>query len=83
MLSFLSGLFSGIFGFFTSFLPDSPFATWATGATSINLGVAYLNWFIPVGDLVVIFTAYVALLAVWFAVKFIMSKTQDIVFRQV
>lgn len=82
MLDFLAQLFGGIFGFLADHLPNSPVQQWisdfATGGNELHMGLGYLNWLVPVGDLIGILTAYVALLAIWIAVRAILGKTEGI-----
>lgn len=82
MLDFLGQLFSSIFGFLADHLPDSPVQQWiagfATGGDELHMGLGYLNWVCPVGDLIGILTAYIALLAIWIAVRAILGKTEGI-----
>ena len=78
MLDFLATLFGGIFGFLNDHLPNSPFQQWVSGASVLHDGLGYLNFFVPVGDLIGIFLAYVALLAIWIAVRAILGKTEGI-----
>ena len=82
MLSFLSTLLSGILGFLNSVLPDSPFADVLQGAQDLQTGLAWLNWLVPIGDLLGIFVAYLAVLLLWAAADYVLSKANGVVFSQ-
>ena len=83
MLSWLASLLSGILGFFNDVLPDSPFTDVLQGSNDLQTGLAWLNWLIPVGDMLGIFLAYLAVLLVWAAVDFALSKAEGSVFSLV
>lgn len=83
MLSWISSLLSGILGFFNSVLPDSPFADVLQGSEDLQTGLAWLNWLMPIGDMLGIFLAYLAVLLVWAAVDFALSKAEGSVFSLV
>ena len=83
MLSWLSTLLSGILGFFNDVLPDSPFQDVLQGAEDLQMGLAWLNWLIPVGDMLGIFLAYLAVLLIWAAVDFAFSKGEKGVFSMI
>lgn len=79
-MDLLANLVMGVLGFFNTVLPDDPFAAWIAGAESLSLGMGYLNWFVPIGDLLAIFAAYLALLLVWAAVDFAFRAAGKTVF---
>lgn len=74
MISAIIGFVSGIVGWLASVLPDSPFAGLFTGNQSILTGLGWLNWLLPVGDLLAIFGLFLAVLLIWAAVDFAISK---------
>lgn len=59
MIDYVSGLLSGFVGFFVSFLPVSPFAGIELEET-FSTGLGWLNWLVPFGDIVNLFTAWCA-----------------------
>lgn len=83
MLSFLSSLLSGILGFLNNVLPDSPFANVLQGAEDLQLGLAWLNWLIPVGSILNIFLAYLVVLLLWAAADYVLAKANGVVFSQI
>ena len=78
MLSFLSTLISGILGFLNNFLPDSPFRDFLTSTESLQLGLGWLNWFVPIGQMLTFFVLYLGLLVVWVGVRIAIGKTTKI-----
>lgn len=74
MLDFLVSLLTGLAGFLNSVLPNSPFTGFVQAGQSLQLGLGWLNWFFPVGDCLLLFGAYLALLLVWASVDFALSK---------
>ena len=79
MLSFLTGLISGICTFLNNVLPDSPFQGVVEGAQGMQLGLGWLNWFVPVGDLILIFGGWLAVLLIWAAVDFALTKGEGVI----
>ena len=79
MLNFLVGLLKGLASFLNSVLPDSPFSDFVTSVDALQLGLGWLNWFFPVGDCLLLFAAWLALLLVWAAVDFALSKASKTV----
>lgn len=71
MLSFLSGLLHGIVTFLTSFLPDSPLRAFGDVLEGAELGLGWLNWFVPVGAMLTVFLAWLAALLVWAGVQLV------------
>ena len=79
MLSFLTSLISGICGFLNTVLPDSPFQGVIDAAQGMQTGLAWLNWFCPIGDLMLIFGGWLAVLLVWAAVDFALTKGEGVI----
>ena len=69
MLSFLTGLITGLCNFLAGVLPDSPFRDLATQGAALQQGLAWLNWFVPIGSFGAIFAAYLAAMLVWVSVQ--------------
>lgn len=78
LISFISGLINGILGFLGSFLPDSPIQDWIAGTESLQTALGWLNWVVPVQELIVIFLAWIALLVAWCGVRLALGKTVGI-----
>lgn len=61
MLQMLLQLINTIFGFFNSLLPTSPFGDYIQGSEQIILGISWLNWVLPIGEML-------ALMVIWLGV---------------
>lgn len=68
MISAIVGFITGILGFLNSILPNSPFTDLLVGTQGLATALGWLNWIVPVGDLMAIFAAYLAVLLIWAAV---------------
>lgn len=68
MLKFLTDFLGGIFGWLANVLPNSPIQDVVNGFQTTGKGIAWLNWFVPVGDFLLILGAFLAVLLVWAAV---------------
>lgn len=79
MLSFLAGLVNGFLQVLTTFLPDSPFQGWIQSSDAVVTGLGWLNWFFPLGDCIVIFGAYLALLLGFVGLRLALGKSFDLV----
>lgn len=69
MISWLVDFITGILGFLSSVLPDSPFQDVLEGLDGVALGLGWLNWFVPIGSLAAVFAAYLAVLLIWVSVQ--------------
>lgn len=74
MLSFLSGLLHGVIGFLCEFLPDSPLRAFGDVLEGASLGLGWLNWVIPIGAMLAVFTAWLAALVAWYGVRLVLAK---------
>lgn len=81
MIQFLSFIFSGLFGFMSDVLPDSPFYDMFSVSLDLVKGIGYLNWFFPVGEALVLFTAYIALLCAIVSARMLWRRSSGIVGR--
>ena len=61
MLAAILGLFQGIAGWLTQILPESPFTNMAI-PEGMQQGLGWLNWFLPLGDMLALMGAACALL---------------------
>lgn len=61
-----------------SLLPESPIQENVTKLEGIEQVFKYLNWFVPVGEMVKIMTAVCAATMVWYAVRWIMRFSRYI-----
>lgn len=74
MVSALFGFLTGFVGWLVSHLPLSPFRTLVLGWDGIGGYaasdlLAWVNWFVPFGDMLVLFQAWLAAALVFVAVK--------------
>lgn len=69
MLSFLVGLLHGIFDVLNSLLPSSPFASLAGSLEGASMGLGWLNWFVPVGDMLTLFGLWLVALLGWYVAR--------------
>lgn len=74
MLDFVAGLVGGLVRLLSSVLPDSPFASFADSIDTLRTGLGWLNFFVPVGDMMLIFGAWLAALLVWAAMHFVLTR---------
>lgn len=79
MVSFINTLLTGICSFLASVLPDSPFSTFLQPLQAVGKGLAWLNWFFPVGDCLTIFAAWLVLLLLWAAADFSFRNIFDVI----
>lgn len=69
MLQFLTGILSSVFGFLDGILPGSPFAEFFTVTSDMNLGIGWLNWFVPITSMAGVLTAWIAAAVVTTAIR--------------
>lgn len=78
MLSFLVSLLHGVFSFLAGFLPDSPLAGVVDTLDGADVGLGWLNWFVPVGDMLALLGLWLAALLVWVAVTSGLRTVRDV-----
>lgn len=78
MLSFLADFVTGLLWLLDRFLPNSPFRDFITSMDSLTLGLSWLNWFVPIGQMLTFFALYLGLLVVWVGVRIAIGKTTQI-----
>lgn len=64
-------LFTALLAVIMSFLPRSPFAAFIVALDSIPY-LSYLNWFIPVSEIISVLQAWIAIVAVYYVYSAIM-----------
>lgn len=79
MIAFLSGLLHTIFGFLTSFLPDSPFQDMYEATEAMSMGLGWLNWAFPVNECLGVFLAWLALMVIVVGARIIYLKAYNAV----
>lgn len=70
-LSVITGLFNKIYQSIINFLPGSPFQALIPAFSLPYL--SYLNWFLPITEMLAVFEAYLAVLAVLYLYKALMK----------
>lgn len=78
MLSAIAGLLSTVFGWLGSLLPTSPLRDYAVAADNLRLGLAWLNWLLPISEMLVMLALWVAALAAFTAVKIALGVTSSV-----
>ena len=69
MLSALSGLLGMVFGWLGALFPASPFASAVQVTENMRLGLSWLNWVVPVGEMLAIMGLWIAAMFAVTAVK--------------
>lgn len=75
MLQALFGFVSTIFGWLSNLLPDSPFANFAHVTDQMSLGLSWLNWLIPMNEMLAILAIWITACAAITAVRFALDIT--------
>ena len=78
MLSAIAGLLSTVFGWVGGLLPDSPFTQYAVAADSLQLGLAWFNWFVPISEMLVMLGLWIAAMLAVTAVKVALRMTSSV-----
>ena len=78
MLGGLAGIFSTIFGWLADVLPDSPFADLAVITADLHLGIAWLNWFLPISEMLDMLIVWIGLCLAVTVVQFVLNATADV-----
>lgn len=78
MLALLAGLLGKLCSWLADVLPESPFSS-ALGSIpeSASVGVAWLNTFVPVSQIVALVTAWAAALVAVVVIRFVKKFTID------
>lgn len=78
MLSGFLGLLGTVFGWIGGLLPDSPLSGYVTVTDGMRLGLAWLNWFLPISDMLVALGLWIAAMALFTAVKVAFGMTANV-----
>lgn len=70
-MDMLSGLWGKFSGFLKGVLPLSPFRQFLNSFADIPF-LGYLNWFIPVRDILIVFSAWLSAVALYYFYSIIM-----------
>lgn len=73
MIGFLVDVFSNLVRFLTGALPRSPFSDLALGEDVHDM-LGWLNWIVPVGDMLVLFNAVLVVYLVARAAVFLVNR---------
>lgn len=68
MIDVVLELLNGVLGFLNGVLPDSPLQSLITNNEQIIDALGWLNWFVPISELLTIFGVYLVALVAWQAV---------------
>lgn len=72
MLQLLVGIFSGLVGFLSGVLPTSPFQG-ITLPESVGVALGWLNWLVPVNDMLRVFAAWLVAGIIVAIVRFVLA----------
>lgn len=78
MLGFLVDLLGGFVSLLTGVLPQSPFQDITLGE-GIDTALGYLNWIIPVGDMLGVFALWLTAAVIIGVVNFIVKKATGVI----
>lgn len=78
MLSGLLGLLGTVFGWLGGLLPDSPFTGYVQVTEGMRQGLAWLNWLVPISEMLVILGLWIAAVALFTAVKVAFGMTAGV-----
>lgn len=59
-------------------LPDSPIQTIGADWTGFHTIMRYINYFVPIGGMIAIFTAYLGAVLVYYGVRWVLRITRYI-----
>lgn len=83
MIALVLGIVKGVMGWLNDVLPNSPFDSLIAGNDAILQGIGWLNWFIPVADMLLIFAGYLAVLIAWVVIDHLLSTAGKTIFGAV
>lgn len=72
MLETIVGLFNNIYATIINLLPGSPFKAFGELFTDIPY-LKYLNWFLPLSEMIAVLQAWVAVIAIFYSYKAILG----------
>lgn len=78
MLTFLAELLGGFINLLTGVLPQSPFQNITLGE-GVGTALGWLNWIVPVGDMLGIFALWLTAAVICGVVMFIVRKATGVV----
>ena len=78
MLQGLLSLLNTIFGFLDTLLPTSPFEQYITANNQISLGISWLNWVFPIGEMLAIMVVWLGLCLTVVAVRVALDVTGSV-----
>ena len=78
MLSGFLQLLGTIFSWLNGLLPDSPFADAVQVTQDMTLGLSWLNWILPISEMLVMLALWIAAMAAVTAVKVALSVSSSV-----
>lgn len=78
MLQAIFGFISTIFGWLGNLLPDSPFDGVVQVTDNLVLGISWLNWLLPISDMLVSLFLWIGACVAITAVRVALDVTADI-----
>lgn len=74
MIAFLVTLLTGLLSWLASVLPTSPFANLSLALSGVGNALGWLNWVIPVGQMVTLYGVWLVAAAVWQVVSYVKGR---------
>lgn len=78
MLNAIAGLLSAVFGWLGGLLPDSPLRGFAEAGENLSLGLRWLNWVLPISEMLVMLGLWIAAMLAVTAVKVALRMTASV-----
>lgn len=78
MVDAILGFFGMIFGWISNFFPENPFIGVVEILDDMRLGIGWLNWFVPLGEMLTLMSIWLAAIAAVIAVKIAINATASI-----
>lgn len=74
MIAFLLRMVGGLFSWLASVLPVSPFSGMSLALGGMADALGWLNWVVPVGDMLALFLVWLAAAVIWQVVQFVLKR---------
>lgn len=78
MIQALAQFFATVFGWLGNLLPDSPFANMVQVSEDLALGISWLNWLVPISEMLAMMVLWLAACVAVVAVRVALDVTGSI-----
>ena len=75
MIEFILSLFTGLFGFLSSVLPNDPFLEYLQVAQGMETGIQWLNWFLAVEECATVTLVWIGVMVIWRSAQTLIMNT--------